>query len=138
MKIEILSSKIHRARVTDANLNYVGSITIGPELIEAAGLCEYQKVEILNVNNGERFATYVIHGEKKGEICLNGAAARKVCVGDVVIIVAYALLSAKKSERFRAKNRAGKRAKRDRKLACRRALKSFSPRRSTTKNTKRG
>jgi len=67
MKIEILSSKIHRARVTDANLNYVGSITIGPELIEAAGLCEYQKVEILNVNNGERFATYVIKG-KKGEI----------------------------------------------------------------------
>ncbi|MFC2571400.1 MAG: aspartate 1-decarboxylase [Campylobacter sp.] len=103
MKIEILSNKIHRARVTDANLNYVGSITIGPELIEAAGLCEYQKVEILNVNNGERFATYVIRSEKKGEICLNGAAARKVCVGDVVIIVAYALLSAKKARDFEPK-----------------------------------
>ena len=103
MKIEMLSSKIHRARVTDANLNYVGSITIGPELIEAAGLCEYQKVEILNVNNGERFATYVIRGEKKGEICLNGAAARKVCVGDVVIIVAYALLSTKKAKNFEPK-----------------------------------
>ena len=93
MKIEILSSKIHRARVTDANLNYVGSVTIGPELIEAAGLCEYQKVEILNVNNGEQ----------KGEICLNGAAARKVCVGDIVIIVAYALLSAKKAKNFEPK-----------------------------------
>ncbi|WP_297880428.1 aspartate 1-decarboxylase [uncultured Campylobacter sp.] len=103
MKIEILSSKIHRARVTDANLNYVGSITIGPELIEAAGLCEYQKVEILNVNNGERFATYVIRGEKKGEICLNGAAARKVCVGDVVIIVAYAQMGAKKAKNFEPK-----------------------------------
>lgn len=103
MKIEILSSKIHRARVTDANLNYVGSITIGPELIEAAGLCEYQKVEILNVNNGERFATYVIRGEKKGEICLNGAAARKVCVGDIVIIVAYAQMSAKKARDFEPK-----------------------------------
>ena len=101
MKIEILSSKIHRARVTDANLNYVGSITIGPELIEAAGLCEYQKVEILNVNNGERFATYVIRGEKKGEICLNGAAARKVCVGDIVIIVAYAQMSEDEAAKFR-------------------------------------
>ena len=103
MKIEILSSKIHRARVTDANLNYVGSVTIGPELIEAAGLCEYQKVEILNVYNGERFATYVIRGDKKGEICLNGAAARKVCVGDVVIIVAYAQMSAKKAKDFEPK-----------------------------------
>ena len=101
MKIEILSSKIHRARVTDANLNYVGSVTIGPELIEAAGLCEYQKVEILNVNNGERFATYVIRGEKKGEICLNGAAARKVCVDDVVIIVAYAQMSEDEVAKFR-------------------------------------
>ena len=103
MKIEILSSKIHRVHVTDANLNYVGSVTIGPELIEAAELCEYQKVEILNVNNGERFATYVIRGEKKGEICLNGPAARKVCIGDVVIIVAYAQMSAKKARSFKPK-----------------------------------
>ena len=97
----MLSSKIHRAHVTDANLNYVGSVTIGPELIEAAGLREFQKVEILNVNNGERFATYVICGEKKGEICLNGAAARKVCVGDVVIIVAYAQMSEDEAAKFR-------------------------------------
>ena len=103
MTIEMLSSKIHRVRVTDANLNYVGSVTIGPELIEAAGLREFQKVEILNVKNGERFATYVIRGEKKGEICLNGAAARKVCVGDVVIIVAYAQMSAKKAKNFEPK-----------------------------------
>ena len=97
MTIEMLSSKIHRAHVTDANLNYVGSVTIGPELIEAAGLREFQKVEILNVNNGERFATYVI----RGEICLNGAAARKVCVGDVVIIVAYAQMSEDEAAKFR-------------------------------------
>ena len=103
MRIEMLASKIHRATVTDANLNYVGSITLGDELIKAANLVEFQKVEILNVNNGERFATYVIRGEKKGEICLNGAAARKVCVGDVVIIVAYALLSAKKARDFEPK-----------------------------------
>ena len=96
----MLASKIHRARVTDANLNYVGSITIGPELIAAAGLLEFQRVEILDVNNGERFATYVIRGEKKGEICLNGAAARKVCVGDVVIIVAYADMDARDAENW--------------------------------------
>nr|WP_314887504.1 aspartate 1-decarboxylase [uncultured Campylobacter sp.] len=103
MKIELMSSKIHRATVTDANLNYVGSITIDSELIEAAGLFEYQKVEILNVNNGERFATYVIRGDKKGEICLNGAAARKVCVGDIVIIVAYATMKVKKAKDFKPK-----------------------------------
>ena len=100
MNIEILASKIHRAVVTDANLNYVGSISIGEELIKAANLIENQKVEILDVNNGERFATYVIKG-KKSEICLNGAAARKVCVGDVVIIVAYASMKFKKAKKFK-------------------------------------
>ena len=100
MNIEILASKIHRAVVTDANLNYVGSISIGEELIKAANLIENQKVEILDVNNGERFATYVIKGQK-GEICLNGAAARKVCVGDVVIIVAYASMKFKKAKTFK-------------------------------------
>ena len=99
----MLASKIHRATVTDANLNYVGSITLGDELIKAANLVEFQKVEILNVNNGERFATYVIAGSKKGEVCLNGAAARKVCVGDVVIIVAYASVKAKKAREFKPK-----------------------------------
>ena len=99
----MLASKIHRATVTDANLNYVGSITLGDELIKAANLVEFQKVEILNVNNGERFATHVIAGGKKGEGCLNGAAARKVCVGDVVIIVAYASVKAKKAREFKPK-----------------------------------
>ena len=99
MRVEILSSKIHRATVTDANLNYVGSITIDEELMRAANLLENQKVEILDVNNGERFATYVIKG-KKGEICVNGAAARKVCIGDIVIIVAYASMKFKKAKKF--------------------------------------
>lgn len=100
MRVEVLASKIHRAVVTDANLNYVGSITIDEELINAANLTEFQKVEILNVNNGERFSTYVIKGDKKGEICLNGAAARKVCIGDIVIIVAYATMKFKKAKKF--------------------------------------
>ena len=103
MKIEMLASKIHRATVTDANLNYVGSITIGEKLMKAANLLEFQKVEILDVNNGERFATYVIKGEKYGEICLNGAAARKVCVGDIIIIVSYASMSVKKAKKFQPK-----------------------------------
>lgn len=103
MKIEMLASKIHRAKVTDANLNYVGSVTIDSKLMEAANLLEFQKVEILNINNGERFATYVIKGEKEGEICLNGAAARRVAVGDLVIIVSYASMSAKKAKNFTPK-----------------------------------
>lgn len=92
MNLTMLCSKIHRARVSDANLNYVGSITIDIELIKAAELQEGQKVDIVNINNGERFSTYVIEG-KKGEICLNGAAARKVQVGDKIIIMAYAQYS---------------------------------------------
>ncbi|MDA3057369.1 aspartate 1-decarboxylase [Campylobacter sp. VBCF_05 NA6] len=103
MKITMLQSKIHRARVTDANLNYVGSITIDKELLKASGMIEFQKVEILNINNGERFSTYIIEGEKKGEICLNGAAARKVCVGDVVIIVSYAQMKPDEAKKFRPK-----------------------------------
>ncbi len=98
MNIEMLSSKIHRATVTDANLNYVGSITIDEKLMRAANIVEYQKVEILDINNGERFGTYVICGKKDGEICLNGAAARKVCVGDLVIIVAYASMDAQEAK----------------------------------------
>ncbi len=88
---EFLHSKIHRATVTDANLNYVGSITIDEKLMQAAEIKEWQKVDILDINNGERFQTYVIKGEPgSGEICLNGAAARKVQPGDKVIIVSYA------------------------------------------------
>ncbi len=91
---EFLISKIHRATVTDANLNYVGSITIDESLMNASGIKEWQKVEIFDINNGERFQTYVIKGSpNSGTICLNGAAARKVQPGDKVIIVSYALLT---------------------------------------------
>ncbi|MBQ8459337.1 aspartate 1-decarboxylase [bacterium] len=90
MLLEFLHSKIHRATVTDANLNYVGSITIDETLLKASNIREWQKVEILDVNNGERFQTYVIKGKAdSGQICLNGAAARKVQPGDKVIIVTY-------------------------------------------------
>ena len=98
---EFLFSKIHRATVTDANLNYVGSITIDEALMEAAKIKEWQKVDILDINNGERFQTYVIKGEKNsGCICLNGAAARKVQPGDKVIIVSYAYLKTHKMEGY--------------------------------------
>ena len=101
MQIEMLYSKIHRATVTDANLNYVGSITIDEELLEAAKLRVGQKVEILNINNGERFTTYVIKGERgKRDICLNGAAARKAHPGDKIIIVAYAQFSEEELENY--------------------------------------
>lgn len=92
MHITMLKSKIHRATVTDADLNYEGSVSIDPALVDAAGLREFEKVEIYNCNNGQRFATYVIFG-KPGEICLNGAAARLVHRGDLVIIAAYASMS---------------------------------------------
>lgn len=92
MMLNLLKCKIHRATVTDADLNYEGSISIDPKLIEAAGLREFERVEIYNCNNGERFATYVIFG-KDGEICLNGAAARLVHRGDLVIIAAYASMT---------------------------------------------
>lgn len=102
MKIQMLYSKIHRASVSDANLNYVGSITIDEDLIKAAKLHVGQKVDIVNVNNGERFTTYVIKGKaKSGDICLNGAAARKVQIGDIIIIIAYASMSIKKAKKFK-------------------------------------
>ena len=95
----MLYSKIHRATVTDANLNYVGSITIDKELLSAAKLRIGQKVDIVNINNGERFSTYVIEGEAgKRDICLNGAAARKVEVGDQIIIIAYTTLDEKEMD----------------------------------------
>jgi len=93
MFIEVVKSKIHRVTVTEANLNYIGSITIDEDLMEAANLIENEKVQIVNNNNGERFETYIIKGERgTGVICLNGAAARKVQVGDIVIIVNYGLM----------------------------------------------
>jgi aspartate 1-decarboxylase len=101
MTLEMLYSKIHRATVTDADLNYVGSITIDEELMEAANLRVGQKVDILNINNGERFSTYVIRGERgKRDICLNGAAARKAHPGDKIIIIAYAQMSPDEIEGF--------------------------------------
>ncbi len=93
MFIEVLKSKIHRVTVTNANLNYVGSITIDENLMDAANLIENEKVQVLNVNNGERIETYVIKGERgSSEICLNGPAARRFQVGDVVVIVSFAMM----------------------------------------------
>lgn len=99
MKIEMLKSKIHNATVTGADLNYVGSISLDPELYKAAGLREFEKVDVLNVNNGARLTTYVINGGP-GQVCLNGAAARLVQTGDRVIIVAYAQLDEVEAETF--------------------------------------
>ena len=102
MTFEMLYSKIHRASVTDANLNYVGSITIDKELMDAAKLVVGQKVEIVNINNGERFSTYVIEGEAgKKDICLNGAAARKAEIGDRIIIIAYASMTEEERAQFK-------------------------------------
>ena len=102
MLLEFLHSKIHRATVTDANLNYVGSITIDETLLKAANIKEGQKVDILDVNNGERFQTYVITGTAdSGCICLNGAAARKVQPGDKVIIITYAYFTPQEAEDFK-------------------------------------
>ena len=100
--IEVLKSKIHRVSVTEANLNYVGSITIDEALMEAAGMIEGEKVQILDINNGERLETYIIKGRRgSGCICLNGAAARKVAVGDLVIIVSYALMDFEEAKSFK-------------------------------------
>lgn len=102
MFIEVLKSKIHRVTVTDADLNYIGSITIDRTLMEAAGLIEHEKVQILNNNNGERFETYVIAGEAdSGTICLNGAAARRVQRGDIVLILSYASMDFEEAKRFK-------------------------------------
>ena len=102
MMIEVLKSKIHRVRVTQANLNYVGSITIDETLMEAANLIENEKVQVLNVTNGERLETYIIKGERNsGVICLNGAAAHKASEGDIVILVSYALLDFEEAKSFK-------------------------------------
>jgi len=102
MYIEVVKSKIHRVKVTEANLNYVGSITIDEDLLIASNIIENEKVQIVNVNNGERLETYVIKGEKgSGSICLNGAAARKAEVGDVLIIISYATLDFEEAKSFK-------------------------------------
>ncbi len=102
MLVQILKSKIHRVTVTDANLNYVGSITLDRDLMDAAHILPHEHVYIVDNNNGERFETYVIAGERgSGQVCLNGAAARKVQPGDVIIIMAYGMMDEKEAVNFR-------------------------------------
>ena len=104
MFLQVYKSKIHRAVVTEANLNYVGSISIDEALMEAAGIIEGERVQIVNNNNGERLETYVIRGERNsGQICLNGAAARTAQVGDIIIIIAYAWISPEEAKDFKPK-----------------------------------
>lgn len=101
MLLQVFKSKIHRAKVTEANLNYVGSITIDEELMEAARIYPGEKLQVVNVNNGERLDTYAIRGIRgSGDICLNGAAARKAEVGDIVIIISYALMTPEEALSF--------------------------------------
>lgn len=102
MQIQVLKSKIHRVKITQAELHYVGSITIDEALMEAANLIENEKVQIVNINNGERFETYVIKGERStGTICMNGPAARKVQVGDVIIVISYATIDFEEAKTFK-------------------------------------
>jgi aspartate 1-decarboxylase len=102
MQIQVLKSKIHRVTVTEADLNYIGSITIDEDLIDASNLIENEKVEVLNINNGERFETYVIKGERgSGQICLNGPAARRVALGDIIIVVSYATMDFEAAKKFK-------------------------------------
>jgi aspartate 1-decarboxylase len=102
MNIEVVKSKIHRVTVTEADLNYVGSITIDEDLMDAANLIENEKVQIVNINNGERLETYVITGQRgTGQICLNGPAARKVAVGDIIIIISYASMEFEEAKSFK-------------------------------------
>jgi aspartate 1-decarboxylase len=102
MLIEVIKSKIHKVTITGANLNYIGSITIDEDLMDAANLIENEKVHVLDLNNGERLETYVIKGiRRSGDICVNGAAARKVIVGDIIIIMSFALLDFQEAKSFK-------------------------------------
>jgi aspartate 1-decarboxylase len=102
MRIEVLKSKIHRVKITQAELHYVGSITIDEALMNAANLIEGEKVQVVNINNGERLETYVITGERNsGTICLNGPAARKAQVGDIVIVISYASMELEEAKQFK-------------------------------------
>lgn len=101
MLIEVIKSKIHKVTVTGANLNYIGSITIDEDLMDAANMIANEKVHVLNLNNGERLVTYIIKGKRgSGDICINGAAARKVVVGDVVIIMSFGLMEFEEAKSF--------------------------------------
>ena len=102
MNVEIVKSKIHRVKVTGADLNYIGSITIDKDLMDAANILEGEKIQVVNNNNGERFVTYVIPGSRgSGEITVNGAAARKVSVGDILILITYASLNVEEAKKFK-------------------------------------
>ena len=102
MFIEVVKSKIHRVTVTEANLNYIGSITIDEDLVDAANLIANEKVSIVNNNNGERFETYIIKGERgSGVVCLNGAAARKAQPGDIIIVMSYAMMDFEEAKTFK-------------------------------------
>ncbi len=102
MQIEILKSKIHRAVITEANLNYVGSLTLDEDLMDAGNFIENEKIQVVNVNNGERLETYIIKGKRgSGIVCLNGPAARRGAVGDVVIIISYAIMDFEEAKKFR-------------------------------------
>ncbi|MDI9875596.1 aspartate 1-decarboxylase [Flectobacillus rivi] len=104
MFIHVMKSKLHRVKITQAELNYVGSVTIDEDLMDAAGLIENEKVQIVNNNNGERFETYVITGERgSGTVCLNGAAARRAQVGDIAIIIAYAIMTPEEAKEHKPK-----------------------------------
>ncbi|MEX0987691.1 MAG: aspartate 1-decarboxylase [Bacteroidales bacterium] len=101
MNIEVVKSKLHRVTITESNLNYVGSLTIDEDLMDAANLIENEKVQVVNINNGERLETYVITGERgSGVICMNGAAARKVHVGDIILIISYATMDFEEARTF--------------------------------------
>ena len=102
MQIQILKSKIHRAVITEANLNYVGSLTLDEDLMDAANFIEHEKVQVVNVNNGERLETYLIKGKRgSGPVCLNGPAARRGAVGDVIIIISYATMDFEEAKTFK-------------------------------------
>ena len=102
MNIEVVKSKLHRVTITESDLNYIGSITIDQELMDAANLIENEKVQVVNINNGERLETYVITGERgSGQICMNGPAARKVAVGDIIIIISYASMDFEAAKSFK-------------------------------------
>ena len=102
MRIEVLKSKIHRVKITQAELHYVGSITIDEDLVDAANIIENEKVQVVNINNGERLETYVIKGKRgSGVVCLNGPAARKAAVGDIVIIISYAAMDFEEAKTFK-------------------------------------
>lgn len=102
MQIEVLKSKVHRASITEANLNYVGSLTLDEDLMDAANMIENEKIQVVNVNNGERIETYLIKGKRgSGTVCLNGPAARKGAVGDIIIIISYAIMDFEEAKSFK-------------------------------------